>query len=75
MATEEIHQPVITDSRKILQEMFEYIGKNLLDKWFPLAVDKENGGYYTDITYDWKIAPVQHKMIVTQARYMWTPST
>lgn len=74
MTTGEVYQPAITDSRKILQEMFDYVGKNLLDKWFPLALDKENGGYYTDITYDWKIVPVQHKMVVTQARYMWTAS-
>lgn len=64
----------ILNCGNILKKMSEYIGANLLDKWFPLAVDKENGGYYTDISHDWKIAPVQHKMIVTQARYVWTAS-
>ena len=54
--------------------MSEYVGKNLLDKWYPLAVDAKNGGYHTDIAYDWKIEPVQHKMIVTQARHVWTAS-
>lgn len=54
--------------------MLESLGKNLLEKWYPLAVDKVNGGYYTDITYDWKIDPIQHKMAVTQGRQVWTAS-
>ncbi len=74
MPDESMHQPVIDSEENILEEMYEYVGKNLLDKWYPLAVDRQNGGYYTDISYDWKIAPVQHKMIVTQARYVWTAS-
>ncbi len=60
--------------RMILNEMYEYLRGKLLDKWYPLVIDKENGGYYTDISCDWKIEPVQHKMIVTQARYVWTAS-
>ncbi len=74
MANEGTRQAVIENDQNILKEMYEYVGKNLLDKWFPLAIDKKNGGYYTDISYDWKIEPVQHKMIVTQARYVWTAS-
>lgn len=69
-----MHQPVIDSEQNILKEMYEYVGQDLLDKWYPLAVDKQNGGYYTDISYDWKIEPVQHKMIVTQARHVWTAS-
>ncbi len=63
-----------TEDKIILGEMFEALDKNLLRKWYPLAVDKANGGYYTDVSYDFKIAPVQHKMIVTQARHVWTTS-
>jgi|YelNatPaOPRAMG01_1025707.scaffolds.fasta_scaffold00364_11 mannobiose 2-epimerase len=55
----------------VLNEMLEHVRKNLLDKWYPLAVDKEYGGYFTNITYNWEIEPVQTKMIVTQARYVW----
>ena len=58
----------------MLEEMYEALEKNLLQKWYPLAVDRTNGGYFTDITYDFKIDPVQHKMIVTQARHVWTAS-
>jgi mannobiose 2-epimerase len=63
-----------SDEKTILTEMLEAVGKNLLDKWYPLAVDKVNGGYFTDISKDFRIEPVQHKMIVTQARQIWTAS-
>ncbi len=74
MASEKVSVPEISSGGSILKAMSTYIGPNLLDRWFPLAVDGVNGGYYTDITYDWKIAPRQHKMIVTQARQVWTAS-
>ncbi len=68
-------RPVLLNSRNyLLKEMTEFLSKNLLDKWYPAAVDYENGGYYTDITFDWEIEKVQHKMIVTQARHIWTSS-
>jgi cellobiose epimerase len=60
--------------QEILHEMLEAVTANLFDKWYPLVVDKENGGYHTNLTYDFKIEPVQYKMIVTQARQVWTAS-
>ncbi len=63
-----------TVNEVLLKKMSESLGGNLLEKWYPLAVDKANGGYYTDITYDWKIDPVQHKFAVTQGRHVWTTS-
>ncbi len=74
MANEGIRRSSIENDQVVLNEMFGYVGKDLLDKWYPLALDRQNGGYYTDITCDWKIEPLQHKMIVTQARYVWTAS-
>ena len=29
--------------------------EQLLDKWYPLAVDYDDGGFYSEITYDFKI--------------------
>ena len=46
--------------------------EQLLDKWYPLAVDTVDGGFYSDLTYDFKIGENQDKMIVTQARHVWT---
>ena len=48
----------------------------LLDKWYPLAIDQEDGGYYSDLTYDFQLAETeQNKMVVTQARHVWTTAT
>jgi len=44
----------------------------LLDKWYPLVIDKEDGGYYSEVTYDFKLGQNHDKMIVTQARHIWT---
>ncbi len=57
---------------KVCKDMVEELTKNLLEKWYPLAIDKEYGGYFTNISYDFKLMPSQEKMIVTQARHMWT---
>lgn len=46
--------------------------KETLDKWYPLAVDKEYGGFLSTFTYDFKPTDDQRKMIVTQARHTWT---
>ncbi|MCX7798092.1 MAG: AGE family epimerase/isomerase [Melioribacter sp.] len=53
-------------------EMLKELTKNLLERWYPLVLDKEYGGYFTNISYDFKLMPSQEKMIVTQARHIWT---
>lgn len=59
---------------EILKELLELTTSLLIDKWYPLALDNINGGYYTNLTYDFKLEPIQYKMIVTQARQTWTAS-
>lgn len=44
----------------------------LLDKWYPLVIDKENGGFYSEVTHDFKLGEIHNKMIVTQARHIWS---
>ncbi len=61
-----------TESRKICLDMLEYLSDNLLNKWYPLAIDNEFGGYFTNISNDFNLMPMQEKMVVTQARHMWT---
>ncbi|MEJ2543860.1 MAG: AGE family epimerase/isomerase [Calditrichaceae bacterium] len=46
----------------------------ILDIWYPLCMDKEYGGFLCDFSYDWKEDGQQDKMIVTQARHLWTTS-
>lgn len=48
---------------------------HLLDKWYPLVLDLTHGGYFSDITFDFKVGDLHDKMIVTQARHIWTTAT
>ncbi len=59
---------------KIVKELQDALLHGILNRWYPLTVDKECGGYYTNISCDWKIMPQQEKMIVSQARHIWTLS-
>lgn len=45
---------------------------HVFDPWYPRAVDTEHGGYLSNFAYDWQAPPEQDKMIVTQARHVWT---
>jgi mannobiose 2-epimerase len=47
---------------------------DLLACWYPLVLDRASGGYYTNLSHDWQLLPDQDKMIVTQARHVWTTS-
>ncbi len=40
--------------------------------WYPLSIDSAYGGFYSDLDYEWKIDGPQNKMIVTQARHIWS---
>ena len=45
---------------------------NTLSAWYPRAVDRDSGGFLSQ--FDWRFTPTgdQEKMIVTQARHVWT---
>jgi len=47
---------------------------DVLQKWYPLVLDEQCGGYFTNIDFGWTLAPEQEKMIVSQARHIWTTS-
>jgi cellobiose epimerase len=61
------------DERERIAKEMEFSLKNeLLDKWYPRAIDTAAGGFLTTFTYDFKPTAPQDKMIVTQARHIWT---
>ena len=60
--------------RKIRDEMLAALQDGILKRWYPLVIDSEFGGYFTNLAFDWTILPEQEKMIVTQARHIWTTS-
>jgi mannobiose 2-epimerase len=65
-------KPETIDNDVLLQELEFAAKEQLIDKWYPLALDYDDGGYYSQITRDFKIGKKHDKMIVTQARHIWT---
>lgn len=47
---------------------------SLLQAWYPRIIDTIHGGYWTNFEYDWTLSSNQDKMLVTQARGLWTAS-
>ena len=45
---------------------------NLLNNYYPRIIDTINGGYWTNLENDWTLSENQNKMLVTQARGLWT---
>ncbi len=57
---------------QIAAEMENSIHSELLNAWYPQSVDHKYGGFLSTFTYDFKPTGPQDKMIVTQARHVWT---
>jgi mannobiose 2-epimerase len=47
---------------------------DLLQTWYPRIMDTIHGGYWTNYEHDWTLSVRQDKMLVTQARGLWTAS-
>ncbi len=62
----------VTEKRKIAAEMKHSMQAELLDAWYPKDVDSVYGGFLSTFTYDFKPEGAQEKMIVTQARHVWS---
>jgi cellobiose epimerase len=61
-------------ANSLVEELQFSLKSQLLDAWYPRVKDDVYGGYLTDFTYDWRQEGDQNKMIVTQARHVWTLS-
>ncbi|MGB6153545.1 MAG: AGE family epimerase/isomerase [Pricia sp.] len=59
----------------LILELETAANEQLLNKWYPLILDTINGGYFSNVTYDFKLGEKDNKMIVTQARHIWTNAT
>ena len=67
-----VSQPACGQKRGDLQAALETAWTELLATWYPQAMDTTYGGYLANFEYDWRPSPEQNKMIVTQARHLWT---
>lgn len=62
------------DRIRLANEMENSLKNELLKPWYPRSIDTLYGGFITAFTYDFQLAENQDKMIVTQARHVWTNS-
>ncbi len=58
----------------LIQEMHQSLEKDILSNFYPRVIDNEYGGYISNWTWDWDPMDRQAKMVVTQARHIWTSS-
>lgn len=56
----------------LAEEMTHALRAELLDAWYPRAVDTRYGGFLSRFDAAWQPEGSQEKMIVTQARHVWT---
>ncbi|MBN7811137.1 AGE family epimerase/isomerase [Algoriphagus sp. H41] len=61
------------DPQLLLADQIEHhLRTEVLDKWYPQAVDTVDGGFFSTFSYDFQPVGEQDKMIVTQSRHVWT---
>ncbi|TMI94361.1 MAG: N-acylglucosamine 2-epimerase [Bacteroidetes bacterium] len=61
-----------TERLQLADEIDRSIRTELLNKWYPQSVDSLYGGFITTFTYNFLPTGPQDKMIVTQARHVWS---
>jgi mannobiose 2-epimerase len=59
----------------VLTQEIRYSLDSLARTWYPRVIDTQNGGYWSDFDRAWERAGHQHKMIVSQARHIWSTAT
>ncbi len=57
---------IAVELQKVLDDEFR--------QFYPLSIDTTDGGFFSDINYKWELDGPQSKMIVTQARHIWSAS-
>ncbi|MCX7984822.1 MAG: glycosyl hydrolase [Bacteroidetes bacterium] len=62
-----------TLARTVQHEMFNVLTKEFTC-WYPRAIDTVYGGFLSDFNSLWQPEGQQNKMIVTQARHVWSTS-
>ncbi len=62
-----------TNSTDLASE-FKNSRHNILNNWYPLMIDSVKGGYYSQVTNNFELGEKHDKMIVSQARHLWTNS-
>src|SRR5690606_40736654 len=58
----------------LADQMEKHLKTEVLDYWYPNAMDTIDGGFLSNFSHDFKPEKSQEKMVVTQARQVWTNS-
>jgi mannobiose 2-epimerase len=67
-------QPVRETYLQLAAEVEAALHSDVINVWFPRAVDRENGGFHSHFTRDWQWAPSDGKFSVFQGRMTWVAS-
>jgi cellobiose epimerase len=69
----DVSRPSPEDYRRIAAETDANLQHEILDKWFPAAVDEPGGGFYENFSANWTLTPGNAvKSLVYQSRLTWT---
>lgn len=55
-----------------VQQEMRHTLEQEFNAWYPLALDTLYGGFFSDMNDTWELDGKQNKMIVTQARHIWS---
>ncbi len=64
----------LTEKQQIAAQMKISMVDKLLKPWYPASIDTTDGGFLSSFSYNFKPVGNQDKMIVTQARHIWSTS-
>jgi cellobiose epimerase len=67
-------QPTRDTYLKLSAEVDQALHKDVLNVWFPRAVDNEHGGFHSHFASDWSTEPSDGKFSVFQGRMTWVAS-
>ncbi len=68
------HKNIETQPEELKVILRTFLKNELLKVWYPACIDSVNGGFLSDFNYNWTPEGRQDKMIVGQARHVWTAS-
>jgi cellobiose epimerase len=63
--------PTKVNYLKLADDIETTLQRDVIAAWFPRSVDRENGGFYSNFTRDWKRAPSEGRFSVFQGRMTW----
>ncbi len=70
----DVHDSHILNRDSLANEMERLLNTSCLGNWYPAVIDTAEGGFYSDFDHEWNLNGPQNKMIVTQARHIWSLS-